>query len=161
LRQAQPAIPASETAARGRTGVRSSARVVRSVRISPRKGILGSHVPQLGTSSAGRKPLPRHCLFQAVAHRREKCGLGGWGKHCSFGGLWRVKENLGVRGTFSSFSIASHYRKSVMSVGSSSSKLLHGNGMNDVRVFWRNLSKTSVVGGQWVEGRGSRWQNED
>jgi len=32
-------------------------------------------VPLLGTSSAGRNPLPRHCLFQAVAHGRAKRGL--------------------------------------------------------------------------------------
>jgi len=31
-------------------------------------------VPLLGTSSAGRKPSKRHCLFQAVAQVGEKCG---------------------------------------------------------------------------------------
>ena len=33
------------------------------------------NVPLLRRSSAGRNLLPRHCLFQAVAHRSEKCGL--------------------------------------------------------------------------------------
>ena len=32
-------------------------------------------MPLLGTSSAERCPLPRHCLFQAVAHYGAKCGL--------------------------------------------------------------------------------------
>jgi hypothetical protein len=32
-------------------------------------------VPLLRRSSAACGPLPGHCLFQAVAHRRERCGL--------------------------------------------------------------------------------------
>jgi hypothetical protein len=37
-------------------------------RISHHTGKLTNGVPLLGTSSAGRSPLPWHCLFQAVAH---------------------------------------------------------------------------------------------
>jgi len=44
---------------------------------STRRGMTNGlrSVPLLRRSSAGRKPLPWHCLFQAVAHGGEKCGL--------------------------------------------------------------------------------------
>jgi hypothetical protein len=42
-------------------------------RISHHAGKLTNSVPLLGTSSAERNLLPRHCLFQAVAHGGEKC----------------------------------------------------------------------------------------
>ena len=41
-------------------------------------GQTATDVPLLGTSSAGRKLLKRHCLFQAVAHVGEKCGITPW-----------------------------------------------------------------------------------
>jgi len=37
-------------------------------RISRHAGQMATGVPLLGTSSAGRDPLKRHCSFQAVAH---------------------------------------------------------------------------------------------
>ena len=44
-------------------------------RIFHHTGKSATHVPLLGTSSAGRKPLTRHCLSQAVAHSGQKSGL--------------------------------------------------------------------------------------
>ncbi len=44
-------------------------------RISHHAGKIANSVPLLRRSSARRNRLSRHCLFQAVAHRDEKCGL--------------------------------------------------------------------------------------
>ena len=41
-------------------------------------------VPLLGTSSAERNPGTQHCLFQAVAHRGEKCGLTAPGSNARY-----------------------------------------------------------------------------
>jgi hypothetical protein len=70
--------------------------------------------------------------------------------------LRRVKENLDARGSFSIFSIASHGEKEWLERCLLSVKLLYGNGMDGVRVFWRNLGEKR----ERVEGRGSRLQNE-
>ncbi len=59
---------------------------------------LSDGVPLFGTSSADRNPLSGHCLFQAMAHRDEKCGLNfGDLPPLHFRGLARCRQLVAVR----------------------------------------------------------------
>jgi hypothetical protein len=50
-------------------------------------------VPLHGTSSADRKPLSEHCLYQAVAHFGEKCWLAF--DHTTRQGLLKLEHGGG------------------------------------------------------------------